>query len=161
VDALVTDTPGLPLALMYADCASVFLFDPVRRAIGLAHAGWRGTASEIALRTVETMADAFGSVPGELYAGLGPHIGPCCYAVGPEVVHAFEKWPGAVLKRGDRFHADLGAANRAQLLSAGVLEARITVSTPCTSCHADDFFSYRREGTTGRMAAVMMLISSG
>jgi YfiH family protein len=159
VDALVTDVPDLPLALFYADCASLFFYDPAQRAIGLAHAGWRGTVAEIAIRTARGMAEAFGSRPKELLVGLGPHIGPCCYEVGEEVVTALERWEGAIQHREERAFADLGAANRAQLLSAGISKENIYQADPCTSCDVDAFFSYRREGPTGRMAAVLMLRS--
>ncbi|MBW3621900.1 MAG: peptidoglycan editing factor PgeF [Armatimonadetes bacterium] len=157
VDALITRTPRLPLALMYADCASVYFFDPERRAIGLAHAGWRGTAADIAGNTVRAMVEAFGSRPEDLWAGLGPHIGACCYTVGEEVVQALEPWEGSILRQRGRIQVDLGASNRAQLREAGVREDRILAASPCTACNTDRFFSYRREGATGRMAAVLML----
>jgi len=89
-DALITDEPGVPLLLRFADCVPIFLYDPRRKAIGLAHAGWRGTVAGMAQAIVRAMAEAFGSRPGDLVAALGPAIGPCCYEVGPEVVAAVE-----------------------------------------------------------------------
>ena len=87
-DGLVTDTPGLGLLLRFADCQPILLYDPVRHALGLIHAGWRGAAQGIALRAVETMQEAFGTRPQDLIAGLGPAIGRCCYAVGDNVAAA-------------------------------------------------------------------------
>jgi polyphenol oxidase len=157
VDALITDSPQLPLVLFFADCGSIYLVDPERRAIGLAHAGWRGTAARIAQNTVRAMGEAFGSLPGDLWVGLGPYIGACCYTVGEEVAQALGRWEGATVRQGETYQADLGASNRSQLLQAGVREDRIVTASPCTSCDPDLYFSYRRDGPTGRMAAVLML----
>jgi YfiH family protein len=159
VDALVTATPDLSLVLFFADCASVLLADPARRAIGLAHAGWRGTAARIAEKTAAAMAEAFGSRPGDLRAAVGPRIGPCCYEVGGEVADALGEWEGAVRERGGSRFADLGAANRAQLKAAGLREENVFVSPLCAACEAESFLSDRRDGRTGRMAALLMLAS--
>jgi len=88
LDALITDEPGVPMILRFADCTPIILYDPVRRALGVAHAGWRGTLSRIAQRTAQAMVQAFGSRPADLLAGVGPSIGACCYEVGPEVAEA-------------------------------------------------------------------------
>jgi YfiH family protein len=160
-DALVTDVPGVFLMLRFADCVPVLFHDPVRQAVGLAHAGWRGTVSHIARATVEKMVDAFGCSPADIRAGIGPSIGPCCYEVGPEVVSAAQKaFPDApfVLQRGsgERWHFDLWAANHHQLAAAGVTE--IELSGLCTACRTDEWFSHRAEGgRTGRLAAVIGL----
>ncbi len=161
VDALVTDARETPLVLFFADCASVALVDTRTHAIGLAHAGWRGTAAEIALKTVRAMADTFGTRPGEVRAALGPCIGPCCYEVGPEVAVALKRWDGAIHRISGRAFADLVAVNRAQLLQAGVSPDRIAVSGLCTACQSDWFFSYRRDGLTGRMAALLLRREGG
>jgi len=84
-DVLITDVPGIALMQRYADCLPVLLYDPVHRAIGLAHAGWRGTLAGVTRKAVQAMRSAFGSRPADLIAGLGPGIGPCCYQVGPEL----------------------------------------------------------------------------
>ena len=160
-DALVTDTPGVYLMLRFADCVPVLFHDPVRRVVGLAHAGWRGTVACIARATVGWMVEAFGCRPADIRAGIGPSIGPCCYEVGDEVVGAArEAFPDApyLLERqaNGRWHFDLWAANRYQLATEGVKEMQ--VSGLCTSCRTDEWFSHRAEqGRTGRLGAVIGL----
>jgi YfiH family protein len=158
-DALITGVPGVHLLLRFADCLPIFLFDPDRKVVALGHAGWRGTATEIASRMVQTMTDSFGTDPEHLIAALGPAIGPCCYQVGEEVAQAIEAtiqdWQAAIRHLGDsRFSLDLWEANRQHLLSRGV--CTIEVARVCTACHADEFFSHRADGgTTGRFAALV------
>jgi copper oxidase (laccase) domain-containing protein len=106
--------------LRFADCLPVLLYDPVRRAIGLAHAGWRGTLKGIAAKTALTMVEAYGSRPADIVAGLGPCIGPCCYQVGTEVIElvkaGFSHWRELLHSQGDgSVHFDLWEANRRQL----------------------------------------------
>lgn len=162
-DALVTDEPGLYLWLTFADCVPVLLCDPVRRAIGLAHAGWRGTVGHVARRTVETMAREFSSRPEDMVALVGPAIGGCCYEVGEEVAEAIRAaLPGdaAELVRVDgRSHrANLPLANARLIESAGVPVDRVEVAPLCTACRTDLFYSHRAErGRTGRFAAVVGL----
>ncbi|MGE5560019.1 MAG: peptidoglycan editing factor PgeF [Chloroflexota bacterium] len=161
-DALITDRPGLPLAVFTADCTAVFIYDPVARAIGLAHAGWRGTASGIAGRTVAALTAAYGTRPSDLYAAIAPSIGGCCYEVDQAVTGQMRDYPWlpSVTRptRPGHWLLDLWAANRLQLQAAGVPAAHITMSGLCTACHTDLFFSHRAEaGRTGRQAAVMML----
>jgi YfiH family protein len=158
-DALVTDTPGVALMLRFADCLPVLLYDPVHRAIGLAHAGWKGTIGGIAAKTVSAMLEACGSRPGDIVAGLGPCIGPYCYQVGTEVVElvkaSLNPWEGILQPQGDgSFHFDLWEANRRQLAELGV--GKIAVIQLCTACRTDEFFSHRAEGGhTGRFAVIL------
>ncbi len=158
-DALITDVPGVALMLRFADCLPVLLYDPVRQAIGLAHAGWRGTIKEIAEKTASAMVEAYGSRSADVVAGLGPCIGPCCYQVGTEVIESvkarFNHWQGFLRPQGDgSVHFDLWEANRRQLAELGVKE--IEVSQLCTACHTDEFFSHRAEGgRTGRFAVIL------
>jgi YfiH family protein len=160
-DALITDTPGVPLMLRFADCLPVVVYDPVRRAAGLAHAGWRGTLAGVARQTVRAMGEAFGSRPADLIAAIGPGIGPCCYQVGPEVVAAVrtrfaDAEPLLPVQPDGSRHFDLWAANVWQLVGAGV--GQVNVAGLCTACHVDEFFSHRGErGRTGRFAGVVML----
>jgi YfiH family protein len=160
-DALVTDVPGVYLMLRFADCVPVLFYDPVRGAVGLAHAGWRGTVACIARATVQRMAEAFGCRPADIRAGIGASIGPCCYEVGDEVVEAVrEAFPVApfLLQRraSGRWHFDLWAANRYQLFRAGLTS--VEVSGLCTACRTDEWFSHRAEmGRTGRLGAVIGL----
>ena len=180
-DGIITDQPGLPLTQRYADCTPVLVYDPHRHAIGLAHAGWRGTVAGVTSALVQAMAQAFGSDPACLLAVVGPAIGPCCYEVGPEVTAAVQgaladsagllSWPGepadgvsapagrpAEAPQAGRPHFDLWQANRRQLAQAGV--QHIEVTGICTRCQRDAYFSHRGDnGRTGRFAAVMMLRS--
>jgi len=159
-DGLVTLTKGVVLFAFFADCLPVFLWDEAGKGIGLAHAGWKGTAKGVAARAVEALAAA-GVPAGRLWAALGPCIGPCCYEVGEDVAEAFRKrfGPGAVKRaRSNRVSVDLSEANAIELARAGVHPDRIIVSRACTSCRTDLFFSHRAEGPrTGRMAAVIAL----
>jgi YfiH family protein len=163
VDALITDEPGCVLTMNYADCAPVLVYDPVRRAAGLAHAGWRGTVANVAGAVVAAMSAEFGSDPADLLATVGPCIGPCCYEVGEEVVAAAGRAafaePQALFRpapSGDRPHFDLPEANRQQLDAAGV--GAIELSGLCTACRTDLFFSHRAEkGRTGRFGVVIAL----
>ncbi len=160
-DGLITAVPGRFLMGYFADCVPILAYDPVRRAAGLAHAGWRGTLLRIAGRLVEEMAADFGTFPGDLRVGLGPAIGPCCYEVGAEVIAGLrERFPGHddLLRPGRPGHAhlDLWEANRRVLLQAGVLPDRIEVAGLCTACHGERFYSYRREGrVNGLFGAVI------
>ncbi len=160
-DALLTEAPAVPLLMRFGDCAPVLFFDPARRVVGIAHAGWRGVVEGIVEATVRALTERLGCDPAGLWAGIGPTIGPCCYEVGPEVVVAVEAAcpPGAgVVRRVDgRSYLDLPAAVQAQLCAAGV--ERVEDSGLCTSCRVDEFFSHRAErGRTGRFGVVIELL---
>ena len=161
-DALITDVPDLYLFACFADCVPLLFFDPVRRAVGVAHAGWRGTVADMAGATVRALAEAYGSRPDDLLVVIGPSIGPCCYEVGDEVVHAARRLPdpSELLHPGvaGRLHFDLWQANRQLLLAADVRPEHIEVSELCTMHHAGRFFSHRATGgQTGRFAAIIGL----
>ncbi len=160
-DALVTSVPAVPLLMRFADCAPVLFFDPVQRVVGMAHAGWRGVVAGVVRATIRTMTERLGCDPADLWAGIGPTIGPCCYEVGPEVAAAVEAAcsPGAeVVRRTDgRTYLDLPAAVEAQLRAVGI--EQIENAGLCTACHVNEFFSYRAEhGRTGRFGVVMELL---
>jgi len=160
-DGIVTDQPGLPLAMRFADCTPVLLYDPAHHAIGMAHAGWRGTVSGAAVSALDAMGTAFGTCPPDVQAAIGPSIGPDRYQVGEEVVeairHTFGQTDGLILRAEDgSAYLDLWAANRLALERAGVIQ--IEVAGICTASHTDEFFSHRAEaGKTGRFGAVMAL----
>ena len=182
-DALVTNTPDLYLLTGCADCVPVFLYDPVRRAVGLAHAGWRGTEGRIAEQTVRAMAQEYGTDPADCVAVIGPAIGPCCYDVGQDVIDAMrdsypeadDEWqgepplllwsrrlPGWRLRRGEppdgeeRVYLDLWAANRRALLLAGLRGPNVHTPGLCTADHVDQFYSHRaEEGHAGRFMALL------
>lgn len=160
-DILLTDQPDIPLMQRFADCTSLLLYDPVRRALGLAHAGWRGTVQGVALEAVRAMTEAFGSRPADIVAGVGPSIGPCCYEIGPEVAaqvrDAFREGARWLLSQANgAIHLDLWAANRRQLQAAGV--GQVEMAGLCTACHTKEFFSHRAErGRTGRFGVMATL----
>jgi len=159
-DGLYTDEAGVLLALCFADCAPVYFIAPSAGMIGLVHAGWRGTAGGIAKNMVRLWQEREQIAPSDIYAAIGPAIGPCCYTVDDRVVDGLrptlpperplpwrETSPG-------QYALDLKEANRLQLVAAGVPDSHIYVSERCTSCEKTLFFSHRRDrGTTGRMLA--------
>ncbi len=160
VDGLITNEPGIPLLLRFADCAPILLYDPARRAIGVAHAGWRGAVAKVLTNTVNAMRDAFGTAPRELIACIGPSIGPCCYEIGADVQErarrAFPDAPAVLVQNKGAVHLDLWHANAAQLRALGV--EQIQVAGICTADHTHDFYSWRRENArTGRFAALIAL----
>lgn len=182
-DGMVTNVPGILLGILTADCLPVILVDPKRRAVGVFHAGWRGTSKRIVEKGVGEMHRWFGSEPHDLKAAIGPGIRGCCYEVGPEVRSTFEaqfsygselfretkdrneiheKYPLLFLTSRAPGHSelpkkiflDLAEANRRQLIAARVLAENISDLGQCTLCRQDRFFSHRREkGVTGRMMA--------
>lgn len=173
-DGIVTDVPNLPITQRYADCTPVLVYDWRRHAVGMVHAGWRGTVAGVSSALVTALTAAYGSQVDDLVAVVGPAIGPCCYQVGPEVVAAVQQaFPGvdhllvghaASPANGHdgagpaNVHFDLWEANRWQLARAGI--GHIEVSGVCTRCRRDVYFSHRGDaGHTGRFAAVMMLKS--
>lgn len=161
-DILLTNTPEVWLTMRFADCVPIFLYDPVHRAVGIAHAGWRGTLAGAAREAVAAMGEAFGCRPADLLAGIGPAIGLCCYRVGPEVIAAFYLTFGQVASawwtraESGGLYLDLWEANRWQLAVAGV--QHIEVAGLCTADLRHDFFSHRAEGgRTGRFGAIIGL----
>ena len=166
-DALITDTPALPLMLCFADCVPIFFVDVENSAIGLAHGGWRGTFKKIAAKTLLKMTDEFGTNPEKCLVGIAPSIGACCYEVGGEVLDkckiAFPKNFGELLiERDGKIFLDLWRANVIQLLEIGVPEENIEVANHCTCCHDAWYFSYRAAhkknlDRTGRIAALIAL----
>jgi polyphenol oxidase len=153
-DAMITDIPGLNLIIQVADCQAVLLYDPVRRAVANIHSGWRSSVANIIGGTAAAMTAKFGSDPADMLAGVGPSLGPCC----GEFVNYREEIPERFwnYRTGDH-HFDFWALSRDQLTAAGLREENIRIGGICTRCRADEFFSYRGEGRTGRFAAVIGL----
>jgi len=154
-DVLITSSPRRTLMLRFADCTPVLLVDPKQRAAAAVHAGWRGSAARAAGAAVSALREVFGSRPGDILAGIGPAIGPCCYTVGPDVVEAFGDRP-------ELFHdrkLDLWEANRQALIEAGLEPSSIEMARLCTRCESDRFFSHRANGgqPAGRFAALIRL----
>ncbi len=157
-DALITDLKNIPLMVMVADCVPLLFFDPSKRVIGVAHAGRNGTLLNIAQSVIDRMQDRYGVDPADLRVHIGTSIGVCCYEVGEDIADIVKKSGGEafVVKRSNKYFLDLKEMNHQQLLEAGVRDVHIEISPLCTVCEKD-FFSYRREGRTGRFCAVMML----
>ena len=151
-DGLVTNVSRIALVVQVADCLPIYLYDPVREAIGLLHAGWKGTRLKIASKAVEQMILFFETQPRDLWAFFGPSIGPCCYEVSADVIHQFSR------KYITEGRLDLWQCNLDQLVDTGVLPERVEMSRLCTVCHPEWFFSHRASGgTTGRMVAMLGL----
>lgn len=160
-DGMITDRPGVPLMMRFADCVPILLYDPAHHAIGMAHAGWRGTVKGAAKSALDAMRAAYGTRPQDVRAGIGPSIGPERYQVGEEVVEAvrdsFGQGDGLINRAEDgSAYLDLWAANRLALERAGV--TWIEVAGMCTASHTDEFYSHRAEnGHTGRFGVVIAL----
>ncbi|REK77835.1 peptidoglycan editing factor PgeF [Paenibacillus paeoniae] len=165
-DALMTDVPGVLLASFYADCVPLYFYAPDQGAIALAHAGWRGTVGEIAQRTVSAMEEAYGVRPEHILAAIGPSIGGCCYEVDGPVITEVErvirelnltdslKFDCLQMKENGKGSLNLKEINRQIMIKAGILPSRIELTTWCTGCRTDLFYSHRVEGgKTGRMAS--------
>ncbi len=160
-DAIITNRPGLAVGVKTADCVPIFLFDRVQNAIGVVHAGWRGTAKRIAAKTVGRIMEMFSTKAEDLIAAVGPSIGRCCYEVDRVVRDAMKDDAAMVFTTSnhrDHWMCDLTRANRLQILDAGVPPANIVEAGICTSCHRDTFFSHRGEGgRTGRQFSFLMI----
>jgi YfiH family protein len=162
-DACITGHPQVSLSLTTADCVPIFFHDPQAGAVGLAHAGWRGTVAGIAKIVVEAMVSQLQAQPERIRVGLGPGIGPCCFEVGEEVgaefVREFGEQPWMERRATEKWHLDLHEANQIWLTRAGVEAAHIRSCPLCTCCRGDLFYSWRRDqGVTGRMLSAIGLV---
>lgn len=144
--------PDLAFGVYVADCVPLYLWSADGRVAGVFHAGWRGVAAGIARSAVESFRAAL-VPPADLAAAAGPHIGACCYAVGPEMEARFP--PAAFVRRGAQLRLDLAAELRRQLVEAGVPPGRVDLAAPCTACDAGRFFSFRRDKQDSRMLALL------
>ena len=152
-DALITNQPGMGLMIQQADCQAILLHDPMRRVIGNIHAGWRGSVAKTIAKTIAAMVARYGINPGDLRAAISPSLGPCC----AEFVNHQEELPREFHDYQVRpNYFDFWALSRDQLQSAGVPEGQIAINGRCTVCDRD-YFSYRREGQTGRFCSVIAL----
>lgn len=162
VDGLMTDEPGIVLVTFYADCVPLYFVDPIHRAIGLAHSGWRGTAGRMGACMVKAMEEAFGSRPEDLYAAIGPSICRDCYEVGQDVAEQFADWSGegvvTVGKAEGKYQLDLWRANELILERAGIPKNQIAVTDICTCHNSEYLFSHRASGgKRGNLGAFLML----
>lgn len=163
-DGLVTDLPGVTLVIFSADCIPILYYDPVRQVVGAAHAGWRGTAADIAGAVVRKMEEVYGSQPQDILAAIGPGIGPRCFETHEDVPNAMmAAFSTPVLQylhiqENGKYSVDLKGINQMRLEKAGVLPEHIGVCDVCTSCNQDLFWSHRCVGNNrGSMAAAIGL----
>ncbi len=158
-DALFTRVPEVALLVRTADCLPVFLCDPLRWAVGLAHAGWRGLAAGLLIRLIASFRHAFHSDPADLRVAIGPAIRACCYEVGPEFPSRFGRF---VRHHAGRLTCDLVGVATEQFRQAGVRTEHVTDSRHCTGCEPDQWCSLRREGqAAGRLTSLIMLRPQG
>ena len=154
VDILVTTVPGLGLLIKQADCQAVMFYDPVNRVVANVHCGWRGQVRNVLRETVELLQARFGTRPGDLYAAVGPSLGPCC----AEFTNFRREFPADLWNYQVRpTYFDLWRLSRDQLVAAGLLPARLHLAGRCTRCDPGHFYSYRRDRVTGRQGAVIAL----
>lgn len=162
-DALVTGRKNICLCVQTADCVPVLIFDPTKKVVAAIHAGWKGTLNRITAKTIEKMKSEFSCSPGDLYAVIGPSIGPSKYETGLEVADLFKSQFGnwqefLIMQNNRRYHIDLWSANHYQLKQPGIPAGHIQILQECTYLRQDVFFSARREGTdTGRMVSGIMI----
>ena len=159
-DGMITQEPNVALIVFTADCTPILLYDPTRGVVAAIHSGWRGTASDIAGKSVRKMVEEFGCVPTQIKAAIGPCISRCCYETDCDVSDALHKTLGIASKdciseRTGKFMVDLKVANRLLLQRAGLVD--ISVSDECTSCRNDKYWSHRRtDGRRGSQAAIII-----
>ena len=164
VDALITNEKGVTLVTYYADCTPLFFVDTKNKAIGLAHAGWRGTVGKIGEKVVKKMTELYGTNPADIKAAIGPAISVCCYEVDYPCAENFLKLEGlesekfVFPKENGKYMLDLLETNRQILVSCGVKPENITVSDVCTNCNSDLLWSHRAtKGHRGTMCAFMCI----
>lgn len=164
VDALITIDPEVTLVTYYADCTPIFFVDTKTRAIGLAHAGWRGTVGNIAGEVIKSMAREFGTDPSDVICAIGPNIGKCCYEVSEDCSQEFKKlfdFESSVytaVEGTDKYMINLSLANKLLLIRAGVLPENIVISDLCTKCNSELLWSHRATGgKRGTMCAMMQI----
>lgn len=168
VDGLITNVPGITLVTFYADCVPLYFVDPVHRAIGLSHSGWKGTVHRMGLRTIEAMRKAYGSKPEDMIVCIGPSICGDCYEVSEDVAKAFFEEFGAksccdrsilVNKENGKYQLDLWEANRLILHEAGISQDHLAVTNVCTKCNPELLYSHRVMGDRrGNLAAFLSLM---
>ena len=164
VDGLITNEPGVILSTFYADCVPLYFVDPVNKAIGLSHSGWRGTVGRMGQKTLEAMKEAFGTNPADVYAAIGPSICQDCYEISEDVAeHFYEEFQGhgdeiLINKGNGKYQLDLWKTNEIVMLEAGILPEHLAVTNICTCCNETVLFSHRAsQGKRGNLAAFLML----
>ena len=165
VDGLITNVPGLTLTTFYADCVPLYFVDPVHKAIGLSHSGWRGTVGRMGAVTLQRMQEEYGTDPANVIAAIGPSICQDCYEVSEDVIQEFQdtfepKFHKQLFyrKENGKYQLNLWAANEIVLTEAGVPREQIAITNVCTCCNGDKLFSHRAsQGKRGNLAAFLAL----
>lgn len=164
VDGLITNESGVILSTFYADCVPLYFVDPVHKAIGLSHSGWRGTVGRMGQKTLEAMADAFGTKSEDVYAAIGPSICQECYEISEDVAeHFYAEFQGhgdeiLINKGNGKYQLDLWKTNEIVLLEAGICPKHLAVTNICTCCNSEILFSHRAsQGKRGNLGAFLML----
>lgn len=165
VDGLITNVPGLTLTTFYADCVPLYFVDPVHKAIGLSHSGWRGTVGRMGAVTLQRMQEEYGTDPANVIAAIGPSICQDCYEVSEDVIQEFQntfepKFHKQLFyrKENGKYQLNLWAANEIVLTEAGVPREQIAITNVCTCCNGDKLFSHRAsQGRRGNLAAFLAL----
>lgn len=168
VDGMITNVPGIVLVTSYADCVPLYFVDPVRKAIGLSHSGWKGTVGHIGQKTVWKMHEVYGSEPKDIVAAIGPSICQSCYEVSDDVAEAFranftaDEAADILLDKGNgKYQLDLWKANWYVLTDAGILPEHLSVTDLCTACHPNLLWSHRKtNGQRGGLSAFLSLIDT-
>ena len=156
-DALITNSPNAFLGILTADCLPIFVVDQKRKAIAAIHAGRQGTTLHITAKVLKKMKEEFGCSLKDFAITLGPSIGPCCYEIDEKVFHP--EWePYSTLRGVGKWMVDLAQVNIAQMKREGITEEQISSIPLCTHCHSDLFFSYRKEGRTGRQLSFIGMV---
>jgi YfiH family protein len=156
-DGLITNEPGISLATFHADCMAIYMIDPKKKVVGLAHAGWRGTVKNIAGKLAEKFLSEFGSSKEDIICALGPSIGQCCFEVSEDVAEKFRELGLIENYINAENKIDLGMVNKNLLLRFGLKEENIFLSDVCTMCNKDLLFSHR--ATAGKRGANAAFIS--
>lgn len=164
-DGMVTNVPGICLVTFYADCVPLYFVDPVKKAIGMSHSGWRGTVGKIGKVTIEKMTEVYGSNPEDLVVAIGPSICQDCYEVSEDVIEQFKAnfaegiWPELFYQKDNgKYQLNLWKANEHVFLEAGVKKENIAVTNVCTHCNPDILFSHRTTGNMrGNLSAFLAL----
>ena len=164
-DGLVTNEKGIPLVTFYADCVPIFFYDPIKKVIGMAHSGWRGTVARIGANMVQTMKENYGSKEEDILVVIAPSICQDCYEISEDVAKEFQKefveFEEKSYLRDDhngKYHLDLWKVNESLLLEAGIKKENLAVTDICTCCNPELLFSHRAsQGKRGNLAGFMML----
>ncbi len=160
-DGLITNLNDIVLTSYHADCVPLYFYDRVKKVIGIAHSGWKGSLNNISKEMIEAFKQEFSSDTDDIVVAIGPSIGSCCYEIQEDVARQFrEKFTDSaeiILVEDDKMYLDLWKINKSNLLNSGISQENIMESDFCTSCNIDYLYSYRRENTKDRMIGAIKL----